>query len=88
MCVFTAVATIRYETNHVHDLPQLHATYTIAAFTVLYVEKTWVQKKEQIYIVMFLSCILCNHYHQEPFDLVEANAGNEDDDNLKTGPSF
>jgi len=25
MCVFTAVATIRYETNHVHDLPQLHA---------------------------------------------------------------
>ena len=63
-------------------------TYTIAAFTVLYVEKTWVQKKEQIYIVMFLSCILCNHYHLGPFDLVKAKAGNEEDDNLKTGLSF
>ena len=63
-------------------------TYTIAAFTVLYVEKTWVQKKEQIYIVMFLSCILCNHYHLGPFDLVKAKAGNGEDDNLKTGLSF
>ena len=62
--------------------------YTIAAFTVLYVEKTWVQKKEQIYIVMFLSCILCNHYHLGPFDLVKAKAGNEEDDILKTGLSF
>ena len=61
---------------------------TIAAFTLLYVEKTWVQKKEQIYIVMFLSCILCNHYHLGPFDLVKAKAGNEEDDILKTGLSF
>ena len=37
---------------------------------------------------MFLSCILCNHYHLGPFDLVKAKAGNEEDDILKTGLSF
>ena len=61
--------------------------YTIAAFTMLYVEKTWVQRNKFTSVIL-VCCNMYNHYHQGPFDLVEANAGNEDDDNLKTGPSF
>ena len=46
MCVFTAVATIRTRPIMCMTFHSCMLTYTIAAFTVLYVEKTWVQKKE------------------------------------------
>ena len=83
MCVFTAVATIRYETNHVHDLPQLHAYLHHRRVHRAVRGEDLGAEERKIYIVMFLSCILCNHYHLGPFDLVKAKAGNEEDDKFE-----
>merc|ERR1712179_791124 len=74
----------RYKTNHVRDLPPLHTClHHRRVHCAVRGEDLGAEERINLHC-----CILCNHYHQEPFDLVKAKAGNEEDDNLKTGLSF